>query len=49
MHSTETKQIEPCMKTKINTHTNTVENPKMTEQTIKKQQKSLVQQRHKWK
>ena len=42
MHSTETKQIEPCMKTKVNTNTNTEENPKTTEQTKEKRQRSLV-------
>ena len=36
MHSTETKQIESCMKTKVNTNTNTEENPKTTEETKEK-------------
>ena len=31
MYSTETTQIEPYMKTKVNTNTNTEENPKTTE------------------
>ena len=42
MHSTEMKQSEPCIKTKVNTNTNTEENPKATEQTKEKQQRSLV-------
>ena len=33
MHSTETKQSEPCIKTQVNTNTNTEENPKTIEQT----------------
>ena len=36
------KQIKPCMKTKVNTNTNTEENPKMTEQTKEKGKRSLV-------
>ena len=36
MHSTEMKQSEPCIKTKVNTNTNTEENPKTTEQTKEK-------------
>ena len=43
MHSTETKQREPCIKTKVNTNTNTEENPKTTEQTKEKRQRSPVQ------
>ena len=43
MHSTETKQSEPCIKTKVNTNTNTEENPKTTEQTKEKPQRSPVQ------
>ena len=39
MHSTETKQIEPCMKTKVNANTNAEENPKTTEQTKEKWQR----------
>ena len=31
MHSTETKQSEPCIETKVNTNTHTEENPKTTE------------------
>ena len=42
MHSTETKQIKPCIKTKVNTNTNTEENPKTTEQTKEKLKRSLV-------
>ena len=42
MHSTETKQIEPCMKTEVNTKTNTEENSKTTEQTKEKPQRSPV-------
>ena len=44
MYSTEMKQIELCMKTKVNPHTNTEENPKMTEKTKtkEKQQRSHV-------
>ncbi len=42
MHSTETKQSEPCIKTKVNTNTNTEENPKTTEQTKEKWQRSPV-------
>ena len=37
------KQSEPCIKTKVNTNTNTEENPKTTEQTKEKEQRSLVQ------
>ena len=40
MHSTETKQIDPCMKTQVNT--NTEENPKMTGQTKEKRPRSSV-------
>ena len=36
MHSTEMKQSEPCIKTKVNTNTNKEENPKTTEQTKEK-------------
>ena len=36
MHSTVTKQSESCIKTKVNTNTNTDENPKTTEQTKEK-------------
>ena len=36
MYSTEMKQSEPCIKTKVNTYTNTEENPKTTEQTKEK-------------
>ena len=43
MHSTEMKQSEPYIKTKVNTNTNTEEKPKTTEQTKEKQQGSLVQ------
>ena len=42
MHSNETKQSEPCIKTKVNTNTNTEENPKTTEQTKEKRQRSPV-------
>ena len=42
MHSTETKQSEPCIKRKVNANTNTDENPKTTEQTKKKLQRSPV-------
>ena len=42
MHSTETKQSEPCIKIKVNTNTNTEENLKTTEQTKEKRQRSLV-------
>ena len=42
MHSTETKQSESCIKTKVNANTNTDQNPKTTEQTKEKQQRSLV-------
>ena len=38
MHSTETKQSEPCIKTKVNANINTEENPKTTEQTKEKRQ-----------
>ena len=43
MHSTETKQSKPCIKTKVNSNTNTEENPITTEQTKEKRQRSLVQ------
>ena len=43
MHSTEMKQIEPCMKNKVNANTNTEENPKATEETKEKWQRSRVQ------
>ena len=36
MHSTEMKQSKPCIKTKVNTNTNTEENHKTTEQTKEK-------------
>ena len=42
MHSTETKQSEPCIKTKVNANTDTDENPKTTEQTKEKRQRSPV-------
>ena len=42
MHSTEMKQSEPCIKTKVNTNTNTEENPKTTEQPKEKRQRSPV-------
>ena len=42
MYSTETKQIEPCMKTKVNINTTTEENPKMTKETKEKRQSSPV-------
>ena len=42
MHSTETKQSEHCIKTKVNTKTNPEENPKTTEQTKEKGQMSPV-------
>ena len=42
MHSIEMKQSEPCIKMEVNTYTNTEENPKTTEQTKEKQQRSLV-------
>ena len=42
MHSTEKKQSEACIKTKVNANTNTVENPKTTEQTKEKRQRSPV-------
>ena len=36
MHSTAMKQTEPCIKTKVNTNTNSEKNPKTTEQTKEK-------------
>ena len=42
MHLTESKQIGLSMKTKVNANTNAEENPKMTEQTKEKRQRSLV-------
>ena len=36
------KQSEPCIKTKVNTNTNTEENPKTIEPTKEKRQRSLV-------
>ena len=36
------KQREPCLKSKVNTNTNTEENPKTTEQTKEKRQRSSV-------
>ena len=43
MDSTVTKQIGPCMKTKVNANTNTEKkHPKTTEQTKEKQQRSPV-------
>ena len=42
-HSTEMRQSGPSIKMKLNTNTNTVENPKSTEKTKEKQQRSPVQ------
>ena len=43
MHSIEMKQSEPCIKTKVNADTDTDKNPKTSEQTKEKRQRSPVQ------
>ena len=43
MHSTETKKSELCIKTIVYMNTNTEENPKTTERTKEKRQRSPVQ------